>query len=359
MCWSRSPWPRPWRGRGPGRPGGPDRAGPAGGGDEAPRRGGAVRPPVHRRAPRPGPLVQRLVPHRRPAPGHRGDPVPAGRRRVRRPPAGGGVKADRQRYLLATHGAHVFDTVRFLLGEVASVVARHRQDGPDHVWQVLVTTTAGAVGTVTIAADVPGLPSRGHRGVRHRPGRSGSTSTSRSTAGPPPCTPTATARSWSRPSPTATPTSARSRRSPGPSAAVATPIPDVRDGLAAVRLIEATATAVETRVRGGAVTPPPGATAAGGSGARLGIFARTFPRRDPRGGRRRGRPRRLCRSRTGTSPRSAAPPWPPTSTEAQFTAVRARLRRRRRRPSPASRRPSTPSTPTPSAAPPRPRRRSG
>ena len=37
------------------------------------------------------------------------------------------LKADRQRYLLVTHGAHIFDTVRFLLGDVASVVARHRR----------------------------------------------------------------------------------------------------------------------------------------------------------------------------------------------------------------------------------------
>src|SRR4029450_5849375 len=70
-------------------------------------------------------------------------------------------KADRQRYLLATHGAHVFDTVRFLLGEVASLVARHRPDGPDPLWQAPGAAGAGAVGTVTIAADVPGLPSEG------------------------------------------------------------------------------------------------------------------------------------------------------------------------------------------------------
>src|SRR5215218_2371612 len=149
------------RGRGPGRAGGPDRADAAGGGDEAPRRGGAVRPPVHRRAARPGPLVQRLVPLGDLRPGIEAalfPPVvaePAARQRE------AGFKADRRRYLLATHGAHVFDTVRFLLGEVASVAARHRQDGPDHVWQALLTTTSGAVGTVTIAADVPGLPSEG------------------------------------------------------------------------------------------------------------------------------------------------------------------------------------------------------
>ena len=44
------------------------------------------------------------------------------------------VKADRQRYLLATHGAHIFDTLRYLLGDVARVEARHRGDGRDHAW---------------------------------------------------------------------------------------------------------------------------------------------------------------------------------------------------------------------------------
>jgi predicted dehydrogenase len=70
-------------------------------------------------------------------------------------------KQDRQKYLLATHGAHVFDTVRFLLGDVASVVARHRKDGQDHVWQALLTMSSGAVGTVSITVDVPGLPTEG------------------------------------------------------------------------------------------------------------------------------------------------------------------------------------------------------
>lgn len=72
-----------------------------------------------------------------------------------------GFKADRERYLLATHGAHIFDTVRFLVGDVASVVARHRQDDRDQAWQALVTTTTGAIGTVTITVDVPGLPTEG------------------------------------------------------------------------------------------------------------------------------------------------------------------------------------------------------
>lgn len=65
-------------------------------------------------------------------------------------------KADRERYLLATHGSHVFDTVRFLLGDVESVTATHRGFGRDHAWNALVTLTSGAVGTVSIAVDVPG-----------------------------------------------------------------------------------------------------------------------------------------------------------------------------------------------------------
>jgi predicted dehydrogenase len=67
-----------------------------------------------------------------------------------------GFKANRPRYLLATHGAHVFDTLRFLLGEVHSVTAVHRAFGRDQVWSVLVTLKSGAVGTIGIAVDVPG-----------------------------------------------------------------------------------------------------------------------------------------------------------------------------------------------------------
>jgi predicted dehydrogenase len=70
-------------------------------------------------------------------------------------------KADQQRYLLATHGSHIFDTVRFLLGDVASITARHRSYGRDQAWTVLVTTTGGAIGTVTITVDVPGVSAEG------------------------------------------------------------------------------------------------------------------------------------------------------------------------------------------------------
>jgi predicted dehydrogenase len=155
------------------------------------------------------------------------------------------VKADRRRYLLATHGAHVFDTLRFLLGEVAFLVARHRQDGPDHLWQLLATTTSGAVGTVTIAADVPGLPSEGvevlgatgsvridlHFPFYRRP------ATVHAYADGEVVVPTLTDGDAYRRQLEAF---ARAVRGDGP------PDPNVRDGLAAVRLIEASAKAAET-----------------------------------------------------------------------------------------------------------------
>ena len=71
------------------------------------------------------------------------------------------VKADRQRYLLATHGSHVFDTVRFLCGPIVAIDARHTGFGRDHMWQCLVRTKGGVIGTMTITVDVPGAPSEG------------------------------------------------------------------------------------------------------------------------------------------------------------------------------------------------------
>jgi predicted dehydrogenase len=155
------------------------------------------------------------------------------------------LKGDRQRYLLATHGAHVFDTVRYLLGDVASLVARHRRHDRDHVWQALLTTTAGAVGTVTITADVPGVPAEGIEVF-------GATGAVRIDLHFPFYRRASTVRAYGDGA-VVTPTLtdgdvyerqveafARTIRQGGH------PAPDVRDGLAAVRLIEATATAVAT-----------------------------------------------------------------------------------------------------------------
>lgn len=52
-------------------------------------------------------------------------------------------KADREQYLLRTHGAHVFDTVRYLLGDVSSVRAELTRTGPDLNWQGSMRTSAG------------------------------------------------------------------------------------------------------------------------------------------------------------------------------------------------------------------------
>ena len=158
-----------------------------------------------------------------------------------------GFKADRRRYLLATHGAHVFDTIRYLLGDVASVVARHRADGTDgkdHAWQLLLTTTAGAVGTVSITVDVPGVPSEGLEVF----GSSGSVrvdthfpfyrraSTVHAYADGETVVPELTdGDAYERQAEAF----ARTIRQGG------RPVPDVGDGLAALRLIEATAEAVE------------------------------------------------------------------------------------------------------------------
>lgn len=50
-------------------------------------------------------------------------------------------KADRETYLLRTHGAHVFDTVRYLLGDVSQVRAELSRSGADLHWRGSMRTT--------------------------------------------------------------------------------------------------------------------------------------------------------------------------------------------------------------------------
>jgi predicted dehydrogenase len=143
------------------------------------------------------------------------------------------------------------DPVRLALvgcGRIAQVAhlpaVEHRRDDRDHVWQALLTTTAGAVGTVTIAADVPGLPTEGIDVRRDRGGA----------GGPPlPVLPPRLDRARLHQRRCRGAGTHRRRRLERQVEAFARtireaghPVPDVRDGLAAVRLIEATATAVET-----------------------------------------------------------------------------------------------------------------
>jgi predicted dehydrogenase len=63
-------------------------------------------------------------------------------------------KADRQRYLLATHGAHVFDTMRYLAGDVAAVQARVAHVGPDFSWHGTGQLAGGGLASFEICANV-------------------------------------------------------------------------------------------------------------------------------------------------------------------------------------------------------------
>lgn len=71
-------------------------------------------------------------------------------------------KADRERYLLATHGAHVFDSLRYLAGDVKSVRAEVASAGRDYTWHG-TGRLAGPGGLVSfeISANVHGNWSEG------------------------------------------------------------------------------------------------------------------------------------------------------------------------------------------------------
>jgi predicted dehydrogenase len=154
-------------------------------------------------------------------------------------------KADRRRYLLATHGSHIFDTLRYLLGDVGSLLARHRDDGKDQLWQLLLTTKSGAVGTVNIAVDVPGEPAEGIEIF----GLSGKV---RVDTHFPFYRLASTVHAYADGVtivPTLTDGDAYRRQVEAFARAIrhgSQPTPDVNDGLRAVQLIEATATAVES-----------------------------------------------------------------------------------------------------------------
>ncbi|PRY44990.1 Gfo/Idh/MocA family protein [Umezawaea tangerina] len=156
-----------------------------------------------------------------------------------------GFKADRRRYLLATHGAHVFDTVRYLLGDVSSVVARHREDGKDQTWQALLTTAAGAVGTISITVDVPGVPTEGIEVF-------GSAGTVRVDTHFPFYRRASTVHAYAdglTTVPELTDGDAYERQLEAFARTIrdgGSPVPDVHDGVRAIRLIEATAAAVES-----------------------------------------------------------------------------------------------------------------
>lgn len=155
------------------------------------------------------------------------------------------LKADRQRYLLATHGAHLFDTVRYLLGDVVSVVAKHRHAGRDQYWQLLLTLASGVIGTVGITVDVPGVPAEGIEIF-------GSDGSVRVDIPFPFYRLASSVHAYANGEtvvPVLTDGDPYERQIEAFAKAVrgdVPPNPDVRDGLQAVRLIEATAAAVES-----------------------------------------------------------------------------------------------------------------
>ncbi|MCA1371629.1 Gfo/Idh/MocA family oxidoreductase [Bradyrhizobium sp. BRP14] len=62
--------------------------------------------------------------------------------------------ANRKTHLLATHGIHTFDLMRFLLGDLRVSAATMAVDGVDHSWHGIATTESGAAASFEITASV-------------------------------------------------------------------------------------------------------------------------------------------------------------------------------------------------------------
>ena len=70
-------------------------------------------------------------------------------------------KADREQYLLTTHGAHVLDGLRFLLGDPVDLSARFARAGNDLAWHGVAGLRSGGLAHFEIAANVHGEWSEG------------------------------------------------------------------------------------------------------------------------------------------------------------------------------------------------------
>jgi predicted dehydrogenase len=75
-------------------------------------------------------------------------PVPVETNKSKRPP--GDWKANRQRYILITHGVHLLDTARFLAGPLVAVHARHHAHREMHAWSIQVEFASGALGNLSL-----------------------------------------------------------------------------------------------------------------------------------------------------------------------------------------------------------------
>ena len=65
-------------------------------------------------------------------------------------------KADRQRYLLMTHGSHAVDVARFVGGPIKSVSARYLERSESHTWFTSLEFADGCLGHIDIS-----IPQRG------------------------------------------------------------------------------------------------------------------------------------------------------------------------------------------------------
>jgi predicted dehydrogenase len=59
-------------------------------------------------------------------------------------------KLNRQRYTLITHGAHIVDTARFLVGKIVRVLARHRAIGNAQGWSIEIEFEDGCLGHLNL-----------------------------------------------------------------------------------------------------------------------------------------------------------------------------------------------------------------
>lgn len=81
-------------------------------------------------------------------------PLPLTSAQARRPE--GNPKADRQRYLMLTHGSHLMDLARFLGGEMASVRARFLYRFDSYCWYVSVDFADGSIGHLDLIIPIRG-----------------------------------------------------------------------------------------------------------------------------------------------------------------------------------------------------------
>lgn len=70
--------------------------------------------------------------------------------------------SDRRHYSLVTHGAHLFDTLRFLSGNIMSINASHIERHKQSHWHGLLEYETGAVGTFELSVKINGDYSEGY-----------------------------------------------------------------------------------------------------------------------------------------------------------------------------------------------------